>query len=70
MQKEIINSKNAVAEYECSVCKAKNINTVLKTCFHVFCYDCLENLYDSRQRSCPKCNTKFGQMDNRELFLS
>lgn len=53
----------------CDSCKVKQKDAVLTKCFHVFCYECLRNRYDSRQRKCPKCNCAFGANDFHRLYL-
>jgi E3 ubiquitin-protein ligase BRE1 len=54
----------------CDSCKVKQKDAVLTKCFHVFCYECLRNRYDSRQRKCPKCNAAFGANDFHRLYLT
>lgn len=54
----------------CDSCKVKQKDAVLTKCFHVFCYECLRNRYDSRQRKCPKCNCAFGANDFHRLYLT
>jgi E3 ubiquitin-protein ligase BRE1 len=69
---EVLKEENR--EYKeqlrCPSCKVKQKDAVLTKCFHVFCYDCLQKRYESRQRKCPKCNANFGQNDYRKLYLS
>ena len=66
--------KEEIKEYKeqlrCPSCKVKQKDAVLTKCFHVFCYDCLQKRYDTRQRKCPKCNANFGANDFRKLYLS
>jgi E3 ubiquitin-protein ligase BRE1 len=66
--------KEEIKEYKeqlrCPSCKVKQKDAVLTECFHVFCFDCLQKRYDSRQRKCPKCNANFGANDFRRLYLS
>lgn len=57
-------------QLQCPSCKIKQKDAVLTKCFHVFCYDCLQKRYDTRQRKCPKCNANFGANDFRKLYLS
>jgi len=69
---EIIAQENR--EYKealtCDSCKVKPKDAVLSKCFHVFCYECLRNRYDSRRRKCPKCNCAFGANDFHRLYLT
>ena len=66
--------REEIKEYKeqlrCPSCKIKQKDAVLTKCFHVFCYDCLQKRYDTRQRKCPKCNANFGANDFRKLYLS
>lgn len=66
--------KEEIKEYKeqlrCPSCKVKQKDAVLTKCFHVFCHDCLQKRYESRQRKCPKCNANFGANDFRKLYLS
>lgn len=66
--------KEELKEYKeqlrCPSCKVKDKDAVLTKCFHVFCFDCLQKRYDTRQRKCPKCNANFGANDFRKLYLS
>lgn len=57
-------------QLRCPSCKVKQKDAVLTKCFHVFCFDCLQKRYDTRQRKCPKCNHGFGANDFRKLYLS
>jgi E3 ubiquitin-protein ligase BRE1 len=57
-------------QLRCPSCKVKQKDAVLTKCFHVFCFDCLQKRYDTRQRKCPKCNAGFGANDFRKLYLS
>ena len=57
-------------QLRCPSCKVKQKDAVLTKCFHVFCFDCLQKRYDTRQRKCPKCNANFGANDFRKLYLS
>jgi E3 ubiquitin-protein ligase BRE1 len=69
---EVLKEENR--EYKeqlrCPSCKVKQKDAVLTKCFHVFCYDCLQKRYESRQRKCPKCNANFGANDYHKLYLS
>ncbi len=66
--------REEIKEYKeqlrCPSCKVKQKDAVLTKCFHVFCFDCLQKRYDTRQRKCPKCNAGFGANDFRKLYLS
>ena len=66
--------KEEIKEYKeklrCPSCKVKQKDAVLTKCFHVFCFDCLQKRYDTRQRKCPECNANFGANDFHKLYLS
>lgn len=47
----------------CSVCRSNFKNTILKTCGHVFCNECVENRITNRMRKCPSCNKAFDKVD-------
>ncbi|KAF3400021.1 E3 ubiquitin-protein ligase bre1 [Penicillium rolfsii] len=67
---------NNSSEYEmlrtlalCTVCRRNFKNTVIKTCGHVFCKDCVEERLTSRSRKCPNCNRSFGSNDHMHITL-
>merc|ERR1712203_336138 len=66
--------KEEIREYKetltCPSCKVKRKDAILTKCFHAFCYDCLRTRYETRQRTCPKCNAAFGASDYHRLYLS
>ncbi len=66
--------REEIKEYKeqlrCPSCKVKQKDAVLTKCFHVFCFDCLQKRYDTRQRKCPECNHQFGANDFRKIYLS
>ncbi|KAL1959349.1 hypothetical protein VTO42DRAFT_2152 [Malbranchea cinnamomea] len=67
---------NNSTEYEmlrtlalCTVCRRSFKNTVIKTCGHVFCRECVEERQTSRSRKCPNCNKSFGSNDYMHITL-
>ncbi|KAJ5139294.1 uncharacterized protein N7515_004142 [Penicillium bovifimosum] len=67
---------NSSSEYEmlrtlalCTVCRNNFKNTVIKTCGHVFCRDCVEERVQSRSRKCPNCGKSFGNNDHMHITL-
>ena len=58
------------AQLTCSACKSRKKDAVLTRCFHVFCYECLRDRYEGRERKCPKCNATFGAKDFHKLYLA
>lgn len=53
----------------CTVCKRNFKDTVVKTCGHVFCKECVEQRLTSRSRKCPNCNKSFGSNDHMKITL-
>merc|ERR1711991_714434 len=53
----------------CKVCNDKYKDTVLLTCYHVFCRDCVNNLMALRSRKCPNCQKSFDKMDIKTIYL-
>lgn len=67
---------NQTDEYEalrsialCQVCRKNFKDTVIKTCGHVFCKECVEERQSSRSRKCPHCNKSFGMSDWMKITL-
>jgi len=54
----------------CSVCRKNFKDTVIKTCGHVLCKDCVEERIQSRSRKCPHCNKAFGTGDYMKITLN
>lgn len=53
----------------CNICKRNLKNTVIKTCGHTFCNDCVEERVTSRSRKCPNCGKSFGGNDHMRITL-
>lgn len=53
----------------CTVCHKNFKNTVIKTCGHVLCNECVDERTSSRSRKCPCCNRAFGQNDAMRVTL-
>jgi E3 ubiquitin-protein ligase BRE1 len=67
---------NSSSEYEmlrslvlCTVCRRNFKDTVIKTCGHTLCKDCVEERLTSRSRKCPNCNKSFGSNDHMHITL-
>ncbi|KAF2474079.1 E3 ubiquitin-protein ligase-like protein bre1 [Lindgomyces ingoldianus] len=54
---------------QCQVCKNNFKNTVLKTCGHVFCDDCVQDRLALRARKCPNCGKAFGGNDLMRVHI-
>lgn len=53
----------------CNICKRNLKNTVIKTCGHTFCNECVEERLTSRSRKCPNCGKSFGSNDHMRITL-
>ncbi|KKY15749.1 putative e3 ubiquitin-protein ligase bre1 [Phaeomoniella chlamydospora] len=53
----------------CTVCRKNFKDTVIKTCGHVLCKDCVDERITSRSRKCPNCNRSFGAQDYMKVVL-
>ncbi|KAJ4511600.1 E3 ubiquitin-protein ligase bre1 [Exophiala dermatitidis] len=53
----------------CNICKRALKNTVIKTCGHTFCNECVEERLTSRSRKCPNCGKSFGTNDHMRITL-
>ena len=53
----------------CNICKKSLKNTVIKTCGHTFCSDCVDERLTSRSRKCPNCGKSFGSNDHMRITL-
>ncbi|PSS22448.1 hypothetical protein M430DRAFT_98742 [Amorphotheca resinae ATCC 22711] len=47
----------------CTICRKDFKNTILKTCGHLFCNNCVEDRIANRMRKCPNCAKAFDKMD-------
>jgi len=47
----------------CTICRKDFKNTILKTCGHLFCNNCVEDRITNRMRKCPNCAKAFDKMD-------
>jgi len=57
------------ASLTCTSCKTNPKNSILTTCYHVFCHDCLKLRYDTRRRKCPECMLAFGRNDFKRVYI-
>lgn len=53
----------------CSVCTDRFKNTVLTTCFHCFCRECVDTLVTNRSRKCPRCGKGFDKNNVKAIYL-
>ncbi|KAE9553392.1 hypothetical protein FO519_003402 [Halicephalobus sp. NKZ332] len=42
----------------CPTCKVRPKDSALTKCYHLFCEQCIIQLFKSRNRKCPECNTR------------
>jgi len=54
---------------KCSSCNIRFKSTCLLKCMHTFCKECIDDMYNSRQRKCPSCGTPFSSHDIKQIFL-
>ncbi|KAI9746325.1 MAG: E3 ubiquitin-protein ligase bre1 [Claussenomyces sp. TS43310] len=47
----------------CTVCRKEFKNTVLKSCGHLFCRECVDDRLTNRMRKCPICAKSFDRTD-------
>lgn len=65
------SSETAIMEamIQCQICKSKLKNTVIKTCGHMFCDQCVQDRLTNRARKCPNCGKGFGTNDTMRVHL-
>ena len=61
LETELTAAKRKV---KCSVCVDREKNTVLLTCHHMFCAECIEGRVATRNRKCPACG-KLNEADSK-----
>ncbi|KAH3952904.1 E3 ubiquitin protein ligase [Parastagonospora nodorum] len=54
---------------QCQICKSHLKNTVIKTCGHLFCDQCVQDRLTNRARKCPNCGKAFGSNDTMRVHL-
>jgi E3 ubiquitin-protein ligase BRE1 len=54
---------------QCQICKSRFKNTVIKTCGHLFCDQCVQDRLTNRARKCPNCGKAFGNNDTMRVHL-
>jgi E3 ubiquitin-protein ligase BRE1 len=72
-KKSTANQSSEVSQMElliqCQICKSKVKNTVIKTCGHMFCDQCVQDRLTNRARKCPNCGKAFGSNDTMRVHL-
>ncbi|KAF2490537.1 BRE1-domain-containing protein [Lophium mytilinum] len=53
----------------CAVCKRNFKDTAIKSCGHLFCFDCVNERLTSRSRKCPQCGKSFGSNDHMRVHF-
>ena len=56
------------SKFYCTVCESNLKDTVLSTCFHTFCWNCVDKNLKTRHRKCALCNLPFGKGDVHKLY--
>jgi E3 ubiquitin-protein ligase BRE1 len=54
---------------QCQICKSHLKDTVIKTCGHLFCNQCVQDRLTNRARKCPNCGKAFGSNDTMRVHL-
>lgn len=54
---------------KCGVCDVNYKEVVLSKCMHMFCKECVQRQYNSRQRTCPLCAVAFSMGEVKGVFL-
>lgn len=52
---------------KCSICKEREKDTILQNCLHMFCNECVRNIYSSRSRKCPIDGGKFTDQEYKKI---
>ena len=52
----------------CTVCGVRDKKVVLSKCYHTFCKECIDKTIEVRNRKCPKCMTKIGIDDVKQIW--
>ncbi len=47
----------------CSICRINFKNSMIKSCGHLFCQECVDTRLANRMRKCPTCSKAFDKMD-------
>lgn len=63
MSYALIELEEFKGKYYCSCQKDRKVEVSLKTCPHVFCRNCVEDVNKTRSRACPICRVKFSRGD-------
>lgn len=53
----------------CTVCRKDLKDTVIKTCGHTFCHNCVDKVVQLRSRKCPNCGKPFGNNDHQRIII-
>jgi len=53
----------------CPTCKVRPKDSALTKCYHLFCEQCIIQLFKSRNRKCPECNTRVGANEYKRVFI-
>ncbi|KAI9786864.1 MAG: E3 ubiquitin-protein ligase bre1 [Geoglossum umbratile] len=53
----------------CNVCRSRFKNTVIKSCGHIFCKECVDERISSRSRKCPTCGKSFPTNDHMAVHM-
>ncbi|EEA06458.1 zinc finger, C3HC4 type domain-containing protein [Cryptosporidium muris RN66] len=62
-------NKQLLTLMQCSVCHDKLKDIVIQRCGHLFCKDCIDKSFTSRNRKCPLCHTTYDKYDIKKIFF-
>ncbi|KAL7067183.1 zinc finger, C3HC4 type domain-containing protein [Cryptosporidium serpentis] len=69
MQELKNENKQLLTLMQCSVCHDKLKDIVIQRCGHLFCKDCIDKSFISRNRKCPLCHTTYDKYDIKKIFF-
>jgi E3 ubiquitin-protein ligase BRE1 len=53
----------------CTVCDVNQKETIIVSCNHMFCKECINKNIKNRNRRCPSCKKMFGENDVHTIFF-
>eukprot|EP00475_Leptophrys_vorax_P022264 TRINITY_DN30304_c0_g1_i3.p1 TRINITY_DN30304_c0_g1~~TRINITY_DN30304_c0_g1_i3.p1 ORF type:complete len:181 (+),score=51.73 TRINITY_DN30304_c0_g1_i3:375-917(+) len=53
----------------CTVCDVNQKETIIVSCNHMFCRECINKNIKARNRSCPSCKKRFGENDVHSIYF-
>ena len=56
--------------YTCSVCHKDRVSSIITSCDHAFCDECIEKQVKARNRKCPRCQSAFSTSAVHKIYFS